>query len=364
MIKNDGSNRTLLVIFALGLALRLLVAVSLENKIYWEDGFDYDKLAIRLLEGKGYVTAEGIATAFRAPAYPYFLAGVYAIFGHDFVVVRIIQSLIDSLILLVIFVIARLLFNKSVAIISALIYAIYPLLIYSANTLFPTTLFILLLSISIWLLFKLERNVTAFQSALLGVILGLSILTVPTILAFIPLALLWLFFAVEKKGGKFVCNAGIIVVVMGLVLSPWLVRNKKVFNKFLLITTNGGYNFWMGNNPADKGSTGNGVKITGDLAQQLSQAKSETERERLYYQDAYQFIQKNPPRFIQLTVLKALSLWRFYPTPDTGYKILPSLSKILSVITYTPVLILALFGFIRSWPRKREVILFLLLFSL
>ena len=61
MIKNDGSYKTLLIIFALGLALRLLVTICLENKIYWEDSFDYDGLATRLLEGKGYITA-GTAT--------------------------------------------------------------------------------------------------------------------------------------------------------------------------------------------------------------------------------------------------------------------------------------------------------------
>ena len=241
-------------------------------------------------------------------------------------------------------------------------YAIYALLIYSANTFFPTALFILLLSLAIWLLFKLKQKAGTLWSALLGVIFGLGILTVPAILAFIPVALVWLFFVVDKKGGKFICNAGIIIVAMGLVLSPWLIRNKKAFNKFPLIATNGGYNFWMGNNPAAKASTGNGIHIPGDLDQQLSQAKSETEKERFYYQDAFQFIKKNPSRFIQLTVLKALNLWRFYPTPDTGYKILPSLSKILSVMTYTPVFLLAVFGFILAWTQKKEIILFLLLF--
>lgn len=362
MIKNDGSDKTLLVIFALGLVLRLLVAFALENKIYWDDGFDYDKLAIRLLEGKGYVTAEGIATAFRAPVYSYFLAGAYAIFGHDFILVRIIQCLLDSVTLLVIFAIARLLFDRSVATIAASIYALYPLLIYSANTFFPTTLFTLLLSLATWSLFQLKQQATAFRSALLGVIFGISVLTVPTILAFIPLALVWLFFALEKKGGKFIFNAGIIIVMMGVVLSPWLIRNQKVFNKSLLIATNGGYNFWMGNNPLAKGSTGNGIKPPEYLAQQLSRAKSEIEKEQLFYHDAFQFVKKEPARFIGLTIQKALNLWRFYPTPDTGYKILPALSKILSAITYTPVLILALLGIILSGSRKREVVLLLLLF--
>ena len=361
MVKNDDRYKTLFVIFVLGLVLRILVAFYLEDKIYWDDGFDYDGLATRLAEGKGYVSDKGTTTAFRAPLYPYFLAGVYSVFGHHFVVVRIIQCLLDSITIIVIFAIARLLFYTPVAITSTLIYASYPLLIYSSNTFFPTTLFILSLSIAILLLFKLKQKATAFRSALLGVIFGISVLTVPTILAFIPVALVWLFFALEKKSCKFIFNAGIIIIAMGVVLSPWLIRNKKAFNKSLLITTNGGYNFWMGNNPLAKGSTGNGIKRPKHLEQQLSRAKSETEKERIYYQEAFQFIKNKPSRFIQLTVQKTLNLWRFYPTPDTGYKIFPALSKILSVFSYVPVLILAICGVMLSWSQKRDVVLFLLL---
>jgi len=149
---------------------------------------------------------------------------------------------------------------------------------------------------------------------------------------------------------------------MVFVLSPWLIRNKKVFNKSLLITTNGGYNFWMGNNPSTKASTGNSVKIPDYLSQQLSEAKSETEKDRIFFQDAFQIIKKDPLRFIHLTIIKALNLWRFYPSPDTGYKIFPILSKILSVMTYTPISMLALCGFILCWSQKREVVLLLLLF--
>jgi len=37
---------------------------------------------------------------------------------------------------------------------------------------------------------------------------------------------------------------------------------------------------------------------------------------------------------MKLTIQKALNLWRFYPFPVTDHKILPTLSKIISIISY------------------------------
>jgi hypothetical protein len=34
-----------------------------------------------------------------------------------------------------------------------------------------------------------------------------------------------------------------------IVVLPWTIRNYVQFNKFILVSNNGGVNFWMGNNP-------------------------------------------------------------------------------------------------------------------
>ena len=68
----------------MGLILRILLAFNLADEIYWEDGFDYDGLATRLIEGAGYVTDEGVLSAFRSPGYPFFLTIIYLFLGIVF----------------------------------------------------------------------------------------------------------------------------------------------------------------------------------------------------------------------------------------------------------------------------------------
>ncbi|MDD5633665.1 MAG: hypothetical protein PHW46_00085, partial [Candidatus Omnitrophica bacterium] len=60
---------------------------------YGADDGDYDKLGWHLSQGDGYAIQKGQLTANRAPGYPFFLMFIYKIFGHDYGVVRIIQSL-------------------------------------------------------------------------------------------------------------------------------------------------------------------------------------------------------------------------------------------------------------------------------
>ena len=36
-------------------------------------------------------------------------------------------------------------------------------------------------------------------------------------------------------------------------IAPWSIRNNAVFGEFVLLSTNGGPNLWMGNNPDSTG---------------------------------------------------------------------------------------------------------------
>ena len=363
MFKNDDKYKTLIVIFILGLLLRILFVFTLEDKIYWDDGFDYDGLATRLIEGKGYVNDDGEITAFRAPGYPYFLAAIYSVFGHQFLAVRIVQCLLDAVSIVVIFFIAQLIFNRRVAVISAAIFIVYPLFVYTASTFFPTTVFILLVSVAMFLILSIEQKGALFKAVLLGVVLGLAALTVPTVLAFVPFAIVWILFRQPRFSFESFLTSSLVFLSLVLTLSPWLLRNYKIYHKPFVIATNGGYNFWMGNNQWATASSGNMIEIPTYLREKLNQAGSDTEKESIYYQHAFEFIKNHPRRFISLTFQKALNLWRLYPTPGTGYKTKALLSKIFGSVSYGPVLVFAILGIFLSWRQKKKYsVLFILLF--
>jgi len=221
--------KSLIFIFVLGLVLRILFAFYLEDKIYWEDGLVYDGLATRLLEGKGYVNSDSSPTSFRAPGYPFFLFSIYSIFGHRFWAVRIIQALLDSVAVILIHRIAQLIFNLKVARFTAFFYAIYPLFIYTASTFFPTTFFIFLLLLLVFIIFSVEQHPTKLKLFLLGIVLGLSALTVPVALAFIPFALIWLLLSFRGVHSRKIVYASITISSFIVTLSPWLIRNYRIY---------------------------------------------------------------------------------------------------------------------------------------
>ncbi|MDZ7330980.1 MAG: glycosyltransferase family 39 protein [candidate division KSB1 bacterium] len=358
------NRRWLIVIFIFALIIRIFfILFWLQERLYWDDEFAYDRLATQLIEKHCYQNEEGKPTAFRPPAYPLFLALNYLLWGRHFWAARMFQAFIDCLTLVLVYLIAKRIFNPKTAVLSASIYSFYPLLIYTASTFFPTTLSIFLLALFIYLLVSTRQQRSFWKLMFIGIIAGLSVLTVPTFLAFIFLALGWLYFDLREVDPRRFFPIGIMVIFMTFTMLPWLIRNYCVFNQPFVLSTNSGYNFWMGNNTWATPTTGNSIRYPDYLAKELTQAKSEVEQEKIFYQDALQYIKKNPGKFILLTFKKAVNLWQLYPTPTTGYKMMDRLSKLMSVLSYGPILLFAIFGLIISWrDRKEYTLLFVLLF--
>jgi hypothetical protein len=76
-----------------------------------------------------------------------------------------------------------------------------------------------------------------------GLLWGLAILTRETVLYFLPVAALWL--AWRRAGG--VRRAVLLLAVSALVVLPWTLRNWKVFDTFVPVSTSGALNLWQGN---------------------------------------------------------------------------------------------------------------------
>src|SRR3989338_8421129 len=73
----------LFLILGLGLIVRLYFALNSPNPTI-KDGVLYDSVAVSLNNGNGFSLDGEHPTSQVPPLYPYFLASVYAIFGHNF----------------------------------------------------------------------------------------------------------------------------------------------------------------------------------------------------------------------------------------------------------------------------------------
>ena len=76
-----------------------------------------------------------------------------------------------------------------------------------------------------------------------GLLWGLAVLTRETVLYFVPVAAVWL--AWRRRGGA--RRAAWLVAAAALVVVPWTVRNWRVFDAFVPVSTSGALNLWQGN---------------------------------------------------------------------------------------------------------------------
>ena len=72
-----------------------------------------------------YAFQPGIPTAHRTPIYPLFLSGVYFIFGHSYLAVRIMQAIIGALTCLLIYWLGKEIFDEGVGRVVSLIVVFY-----------------------------------------------------------------------------------------------------------------------------------------------------------------------------------------------------------------------------------------------
>jgi len=277
------------------------------------DGIGYDLLASRLLEGKGYINDWAEPTAFRPPVYPMFLAGVYLLTNHSFGAVRALQAVLDSFTVMFVFLIARELANKRVALLAATGAAIYPLLIFETGEMYPETLSFFLQFATVWCLVLMLRMDHLVLPLAAGVMMGLTVLARPTAAPWVLLVLVWAI--VPSVLHSPVQKLAAMLLGLMVVFGPWTIRNYNAFKEFIPISSLGTIGLWSGNNPLAQGG---GVMPTpqtwnGDDYPERGwygwEGISEMESGRRFAAKALQWIRDNPFGFVRLIPLKLLYLW-------------------------------------------------------
>jgi hypothetical protein len=91
-----------------------------------------------------------------------------------------------------------------------------------------------------------------------------------------------------------------VTAVMLVAIVPWSLRNTEAFGEFVLISTNGGANLWMGNSPGTKGEY---RPLPGNPAH-----LNEAEFDRLLKQEAIDFIRSDPLAFACRSAVRIVRL--------------------------------------------------------
>lgn len=259
----------ILLIILIGFALRVALVVQGQDlPVKWDEGA-YVKRAHDILENLA-----KYRDVMRAPLYPFFLAGIYQLIGDLRYVVGIIQALISTFLIAVIYTLSRLLFGRNqtarrdettppgnsapsgtiagradsalrgpyalrdyIALGAALITALYLEFLTLTRVLMSETLFIVLSVFGMTILFHAWKKDRTWEFIAAGALLALAALTRELLSYFAVLVLpVWVILVFLRQPRRLLLNLAALLFGLALVFTPWVVRNYGIEQRFVLST--------------------------------------------------------------------------------------------------------------------------------
>jgi Flp pilus assembly protein TadD/4-amino-4-deoxy-L-arabinose transferase-like glycosyltransferase len=241
------------------------------------DGDYYDQWATRVAGGQGY----GASPFYLAPLYPYCVAAVYSVLGHDYALVYAVQAGLGLVNLLLVYLLARWIAGQHKAGLAAmclmLLYA--PVLMLEGKLLSETLGLTLTLAALLTLFRSIERR-SVIRGLVAGLVLGLSILCRSNNLLFAMLLGGWLLYR-AARGHDSSWLRPVLGIMVGVVLAiaPVTIRNVVVGHDWVLIQSNLGMTFAQGNNENARGLVSHPPGTSAGIASQQAEEMSIAQRE-------------------------------------------------------------------------------------
>ena len=163
---------------------------------------------------------------------------------------------------------------------------------------------------------------------LAGIVLGLSAITRPNILIFVPFVLLWIGWELWRENKNRIIGSGLFFLLgIILIISPVTLRNWIVGKDLVFISSQGGINFFIGNNPESDGKTAfaapgmlpydgykDNIWLTSiKLAEQnVGRKLKPSEISNFWLRQGFDFVKTHPLKFLQLLGKKLYFFWNSY----------------------------------------------------
>ncbi len=304
-------------ILVLALLLRVGWVLVFPTQLYAESNWYYDK-GSELASGYGYVydLESRKPTAGWPVGYPLFLAALFWLTGPSLLVAKLANVGLSVLIVYLTYLTAKRLFNQDVAVFSALLLSLLPgLFVYSSIVCSDLLFMMLVMLVAVLTLDRREEDTrfTGWKATgvalLTGLLNGALTLTRSLGLALLPFWI-WVRWSVDRRGPRSLRRWVLAMVIgTGLLLAPWTIRNYVHFHKIIPVSTNGGGNFWIGNNPLANGA----LIFPRDEARNpllpLIETGDEIGINEMGYRLGLAFIRENPIRALKLLPAKVFYLF-------------------------------------------------------
>ncbi len=323
------------LIFALALAMRLAYVAEIRTEPDFErplvDAGYHDYWAWGMASGSwdlpdGASVDPKIATTpyFRPPLPAYWLALVFKGFGHDHLIARILQSLLGAASCVLLWAIGVRLFDRRTAAIAGALSAVYWILPYFDSEYREVGLLVFLYAAAVLCLLRYRDLPTPWRAGLAGLLLGLAVLAKPNGLLLAAGSMGWILWVMRSRLERktVLRHAGALVAGVALCVTPVTLRNLVAGDDLVLVSSNGGINLFIGNNPA---ATGLAVDMPRDLPRfhsafdypEIVRTIEEREGRQLSHSGvsqwfaarAREYALANPGRVLEMALSKAGAFW-------------------------------------------------------
>jgi 4-amino-4-deoxy-L-arabinose transferase-like glycosyltransferase len=326
----------------------------------------YGLLGQNILAGNGLVfKPEDGPTVFRGPLYPAFIA--LSLFLTDGLYpggVWLGQSLLHGLTALLVFLMALKLWHRRVAVTAALLYALYPAVLWQVPRMWNETLLAFLAAGLVYLGLVYIKKPSRLTAAGIGGVLALLTLTKAI---FLPFLILFPLVLILDRPSRVIKDALLIVLTAAIFISPWTVRNWHLSGRFIPVHVGMGGNLKRGNlmareffrHPLSYQDLFQRTNPEMDrIKRSVSGAQHEREIgvDRLMQASATQDIRRDPSLIVKKAIAAGAMFWFMGDTPT---------KTLVLVILRLPIILLfalAAFEGLRAGRKEIRPAVFLVVF--
>jgi hypothetical protein len=252
------------ILFTVALVVRLTILALFEHNYMPPDGTGYHRLAVNLAKGNGLSLQENEPfekSFIREPGYPIFLAGIYSVVNlvhpieniqnydiktgrlnrcyPEIVIAKIVQAVIDSISVVLLFIILMAIANMEIAFLTGLVTSLFVnYAFYSVYILRETLVVFLLLILNIFYLKYLRDANKLIWLLCVGITIGILILVFQVHIAIIPVLFI-LMLIQSRRLGQSVCHITFVFVVAVSITIPHCINAYRFYPDIRVVKTFG-----------------------------------------------------------------------------------------------------------------------------
>lgn len=359
-------------IFVVAFSVRLIYLIHIQAiPLFYHlasDARSYDEWAQRIVAGDWL----GQGVFYQAPLYPYFLALLQFVMGHDLWSIRVVQILLGSLSCVLLYAAGKSFLSRGAGIAAGFMLSLYAPAIFFDALIQKTVVDLFLITLLLFLLSRTQQGSHWGRWVAIGAVLALLGLARENALIWLLVLPLWIWFRFAERSPRVrLAWIGVFLVGALFILLPVGARNLKVGGEFTLTTSQFGPNFFIGNNPMADGTYmplrgGHGDpryerQDATELAEQaLGRSLSPGEVSSYWLQRSLEYVRSQPIDWLRLMWRKWLLTWNVRELEDADdfylYQDWSWLLRVLGWASHFGALApLAAMGVVLTWREWRRL---------